>query len=114
MSQRFDRLDIATADLADATRLYESNFGFTVRRDGSSDDATIKIGDAEIRLRSGAGAADLIATTGEGLAAIWLEADDLEGVAPALGKAGVRFEAIRRQDGRRAVAVAGRSAHRPF
>jgi predicted enzyme related to lactoylglutathione lyase len=111
MIKRFDRLEIATADLAEATRLYENNFGFTVRRVNSSDDAAIKIGDAEIRLRSGAAAADLIAATGEGLAAIWLEADDLDGVAAALGKAGVSFAAIRRESDRRVLAVDPKSAN---
>ena len=111
MSKRFDRLDIATADLADATRLYENNFGFTVRREGSSDDATIKIGDAEIRLRSGAPAAELIAATGEGLAAIWLEADDVDTVAAALRKTGVAFAPIRREGDRRVLAVDPKAAN---
>ena len=111
MIKRFDRLDIATADLPDASRLYENNFGFSVRREGSSDDATIHIGDAEIRLRSGAAAAEVIAATGEGLAAIWLEADDLDTVATMLGKAGVVFAPIRREGERRVLAVDPESAN---
>jgi predicted enzyme related to lactoylglutathione lyase len=111
MGKRFDRLDIATADLADVTRLYEGNFGFTVRREGSSDDATIKIGDAEIRLRSGARAAELIAATGEGLAAIWFEADDVDTVAVALRETGVAFAPIRREDDRRVLAVDPKAAN---
>ena len=110
MTQRFDRLDIATADLADATRLYENNFGFTVRRE-SLDNATIKLGDAEIRLRSGAAATDLIATTGEGLAAIWLEAEDLETVAATLRKVGVAVAPIRREGDRRVLAVDPKAAN---
>jgi predicted enzyme related to lactoylglutathione lyase len=111
MIKRFDRLDIATADLADATRLYEHNFDFVVRREGSSDDATIKIGDAEIRLRAGLAAADVIAATGEGLAAIWLEADDLDSVAAALKRAAVVFAPIRREGDRRVLAVDPKSAN---
>jgi len=111
MSKRFDRLDIATADLADVTRLYEGNFGFTVRREGSSDDATIKIGDAEIRLRSGAPAAELIATTGEGPAAIWLEADDVDTVGARLETTGVAFAPIQREGDRRVLAVDPKAAN---
>jgi len=110
MIKRFDRLDIATADLADAGRLYEHNFGFTVSRD-SSEDATIKLGDAEIRLRSGALAAEVIAATGEGLAAIWLEADDIDTALAALKKAGVGCAPIRREGDRRILAVDPKSAN---
>jgi len=110
MIKRFDRLDIATADLADASRLYEKNFAFSVRRD-SSEDATIKIGDAEIRLRAGAPAAEVIAATGEGLAAIWLEADDVDSVAASLTKVGVGCAPIRREGDRRILAVDPKAAN---
>ena len=110
MIKRFDRLDIATADLADASRLYEHNFGFSVRRD-SSEEATIKIGDAEIRLRSGTSAAELIAAKGEGLAAIWLEAEDVDSVATALKKAGVGYSPVRREGDRRILAVDPKAAN---
>ena len=111
MIKRFDRLDIATADLADATRLYTNNFGFSVHREGSTDDATIKIGDAEIRLRSGAPAAEIIAATGEGLAAVWLEADDLDSVAATLQRAAIGFAPIRREGDRRVLAVDPKAAN---
>jgi hypothetical protein len=68
-------LDIATSDLADATGIYERNFGFKVLRTAGSNDASIIIGECEIRLRSGADAAELIATQGEGLAVICLKAE---------------------------------------
>ncbi len=110
MIKRFDRLDIATADLSDAARLYEHNFSFTVRRD-SSEDATIKIGDSEIRLREGAPAAEVIAATGEGLAAIWLEADDVDIVAASLKKVGVGCAPIRQEGDRRILAVDPKSAN---
>lgn len=109
MIKRFDRLDIATSDLADASRVYQQNFGFSVSREG--DEAMIKLGDSQIRLRSGAAVSDLIASTGEGLAAIWLEADDVETVAAALQKAGAKTEPIRIEHGRRIVAVDPQSAN---
>jgi predicted enzyme related to lactoylglutathione lyase len=111
MIKRFDRLDIVTTDLPDASRIYENNFGFTVRREGSSDDATIRIGGAEIRLRSGAAGAEVIAASGEGLAAIWLEAADLDAVAVTLQKAGVASAPIRRANDRRVLAVDPKSAN---
>jgi len=57
MIKRFDRLDIATADLADASRLYEHNFGFSVRRD-SSEEATIKIALMDLAKGAQAGMVD--------------------------------------------------------
>ncbi len=110
MIKRFYRLDIATADLADAGRLYEHNFGFSVSRD-SAEQATIKIGDAAIRLRSGAAAAEVIAATGEGLAAIWLEAEDVDSVAAALKQAGVGCSAVYHEGERRVIAVDPKSAN---
>jgi len=110
MIKRLDRLDIATSDLADAAAAYERNFDFKVRRIPGSDDAVIAIGDAEIRLRTGAAAADVIASAGEGLAAVWLEADDVEQVAGALRKAGLAFSPVRKEDGRRVLAVDPKAA----
>jgi hypothetical protein len=104
MIKRFDRLDVATADLADANRVYSHNFGFSVRP-GGDDAATIVIGDAEIRLRAGAAVTDVIAAGGEGLAAIWLEADDVDLVAAALRRAGVSFAPVRQEGERRVLAV---------
>ncbi len=105
MIKRFDRLDIATSDLDDAAAIYRRNFGFLVRREAASDEAFVTVGDAEIRLRSGAGAAPLIAANGEGLAAVWLEADDVDAVASALDRAGLAYRAIRREGDRRVIEV---------
>ena len=105
MIKRFDRLDVATTDLAAASAAYEHNFGFNVRPGASSETATIAIGDAEIRLRTGAPVAELIAASGEGLAAVWLEADDVMIVADALRRAAVEFAPIRQEGDRRVLAV---------
>ena len=111
MIKRFDRLEVATSDLADAGKAYEHNFGFTVRPASSPDEATIAIGDAEIRLRTGAPVADLLAATGEGLAAVWLEADDVDQMAAVLSGAGVGFAPIRREGDRRVLAVDPKAAN---
>ena len=111
MIKRFDRLEVATSDLADAGKAYEHNFGFTVRPASSPDEATIAIGDAEIRLRTGAPVADLLAATGEGLAAVWLEADDVDETAAVLSGAGVGFAPIRREGDRRVLAVDPKAAN---
>src|ERR1700674_1200620 len=112
MIKRFDRLDIATSDLADAASIYERNFGFAVRRasDGS-DSALVAVGDAEIRLRAGAAAADFIAANGEGLAALWLEAEDVDAVAAALDRAGLTHRQVRREADRRILEVDPKAAN---
>jgi hypothetical protein len=105
MIKRFDRLDVATTDLGAASAVYEQNFGFSVRTGDDGEHATIAIGDAQIRLQSGAPIAELIASSGEGLAAIWLEADDVASVAEALRRAAVDFAPVRQEGARRVLAV---------
>jgi hypothetical protein len=105
MIKRLERLDIATSDLADAAGIYERNFGFSVRRTAGSNDASIAIGECEIRLRSGAYVAGLIAAQGEGLAAICLEAEDVDAVAAALDAAKLTHKPIRREGDRRVLEV---------
>ncbi len=102
--KRLDRLDVATADLADAASIYQKNFGFTVSRtEGGL--ATVKVGDAEIRLTSGESVAAQITANGEGMYALWLEADDIDAVATALRKGGIDPGAIRIEPGRRVLAI---------
>ncbi|HVA80918.1 MAG TPA: VOC family protein [Candidatus Binataceae bacterium] len=103
--KRLDRLDIATTDLADAASIYQRNFGFAVSRGADPAVASVKIGDAEISLASGDSVAGQIAAGGEGMYALWLEADDLEAVAAAMLRAGLDPGAIRVESGRRVLAV---------
>ncbi len=111
MIKRFERLEIAAGDLDDAARVYQSNFGFTVRRPAGSDEAVIAIGDAEIRLRAGAEVAPRIAANGEGMIAVWLEADDVDTVAAALDRAGLERRPVRREGGWRVLEVDPKSAN---
>jgi predicted enzyme related to lactoylglutathione lyase len=111
MIRRFDRLDIATSDLAGAVSTYEKNFDFKVLRAANSDEATIELGDSQIRLRTGAAVADLVSSSGEGLAGIWLETDDVYEAAEALKKANVAVSPIRIEVNRRVLAVDPPSAH---
>jgi hypothetical protein len=111
MIKRFDRLDVATSDLADAASIYERNFGFAVRHEAGSDEALVTVGDAEIRLRSGPDAAPVIAANGEGLAAVWLEADDVDAVVAALDQAGLAHRPIRREGDRRVIEVDPKAAN---
>jgi predicted enzyme related to lactoylglutathione lyase len=108
--KRLDRLDVATTDLADAASIYEKNFGFAVTRSADGKSATVKVGGAEIRLASGPDVAAQIERTGEGMIALWLEADNVDEVAAALRHAGIDVPAIRRDGGRRILAVAPKSA----
>lgn len=102
--KRFDALEVATADLADAISTYQRNFDFKVEGAPAADRATIKVGGAEIRLIAGS-AAPAMASTGEGLAAVWLEAEDIDQVTSALASAGIRPPPIRVETGRRILAI---------
>ncbi len=103
MIKRFDRLDVATGDLSDAASIYEKNFAFKVTR--SAEQASVTIGGAEIRLASGASAADAIKANGEGMFGLWLEADDLDEVVASLKRAGIATGAIKKEAGQRILAV---------
>src|SRR5690242_6628493 len=111
MIKRFDRLDIATADLAGAVSIYENNFDFSVQPVSASEEAAIQLGDAQIRLQSGATVAAMLESSGEGLAAIWLETDDVDKVAETLKKANVATSPIRVEDNRRLLAVSPEAAN---
>jgi len=111
MIKRLDRLDVATSDLTDAAEVYERNFGFSVRREPGSDEAIVAVGGSEIRLRAGAAVAEMIAAAGEGLAALWLEADDLQLVAEAFGRECLAHQPICNEGGRRVLAIDPKAAH---
>ncbi|MFI5353801.1 MAG: VOC family protein [Candidatus Binatales bacterium] len=111
--KRLDRLDIATSDLDDAAATYRRNFGFEVRQSStgggvSAATMTISIGDAEIRLEP---LASLAPGSGEGMAALWLEAEDVEQIAGALRKAGIQLAPIRNEDRRRILAIDPKAAN---
>jgi predicted enzyme related to lactoylglutathione lyase len=103
--KRFDTLEIATTDVADAAKTYRENFGFELKPGSEGDSATLKVGGAEIRLVAGAAAAATIAASGEGLSGLWLEAEDIEQVAAALKSAGIEPPAPRVDGGRRVLAL---------
>jgi Glyoxalase/Bleomycin resistance protein/Dioxygenase superfamily len=103
--KRLDRLDVATADLADAERIYRSNFGFEVTRAFDGVAASVRVGNSEIRLVAGEQAQQVIAKSGEGMFALWLEADDVDQVALALRKDGIEPGPIRTEADRRVLAI---------
>lgn len=105
MLKRLDHLAVVTADLTEAVSTYERNFDFKVVRSADGNAASIRIGDSEIRLLSGAPAAEAIAQAGEGMFALWLEAADVEPVAAALRKSGIDPGAIQNERGRRILAI---------
>jgi hypothetical protein len=112
MLKRFDHLEIVTADLNDAVSIYEKNFDFKVIRSLDGNRASIRIGDSELRLVSGEPAAEFIANSGgEGMFALWLEAADVEPVAQALRKSGIDPGPIKKEQGRRILAVDPRHAN---
>jgi predicted enzyme related to lactoylglutathione lyase len=110
MIKRFDRVDIATSDLATAIAIYEKNFNFTVRT-GDADEAIIDLGDSQIRLRAGAAIAEMLSSSGDGLAAIWLETDDVFKVAETLKDANIAVGPILVEADRRILAVNPASAN---
>jgi predicted enzyme related to lactoylglutathione lyase len=107
MLKRLDRLEVATSDLADAASIYEKNFGFTVTRAADGRSASVRVGGAEIRLASSEAVSATLAQTGEGMIALWLEADDLDQVAAAMRTAGLAVDAVRvdHETGRRILTV---------
>ncbi|HYL57698.1 MAG TPA: VOC family protein [Candidatus Acidoferrales bacterium] len=105
MLKRLDTLEVATSDLTEAASIYAKNFGFVVTKSGDGKSATVKVGDAEIRLASGDAAAAALAATGEGMFALWLEAGDVEQVIASFALAGLNAGPIRLEHGRRVLAI---------
>lgn len=105
MLKRLDRLDVLTLDLDDAVATYRRNFGFDVKPSSEGEGATVTIGGAEIRLKAGPSVASMIAEQGEGMAALWLEAEDVDEVVAALGRAGLKCGGIVRENSRRVLQV---------
>ena len=103
--KRFDTLEVATADLEDALKTYQQNFGVELRPGSATDSATLRVGGAEIRLVAGAAAAATIAATGEGLSGLWLEAEDIGQVVAALKAAGIDTPPARIEGDRRVLAL---------
>ncbi len=103
--KRLDTLEVATTDLADAVKTYRENFGFELKPGSAGDSATLKVGGAEIRLVAGAAAAATIAASGEGLAGLWLEAEDVKQVAAVLKNAGIEPPAPKIDQGRHVLAL---------
>ena len=106
MIKRFDTLDVATADLADAASIYEKNFGFSVKRSADGKSAAVKVGGAEIRLVAGASI-----DASEGMIGLWLEADDVDQVIADFRAAGLDAGAIRKESGRRILTIAPKLAN---
>ncbi len=104
MIRRLDSIEVATSDLADAASIYAKNFGFPVARSADGKSASVKVGGAEIRLVAGCAAAT-IDSAGEGMVGLWLEADDVDQVIADFRAAGLDAGAIRRQAGRRILAI---------
>jgi hypothetical protein len=101
MIKRLDTLEVATADLADATSIYEKNFGFAVSRSADGKSASVKVGGAEIRM-VGAPAID---ASSEGMTGLWLEAEDVDQVIANFRAAGLDAGAIRIEPGRRILTI---------
>ncbi len=72
---------------------------------------TLAVGGAEIRLISGIAAAAALAAAGEGLAGLWLEAQDVDQVAAALRAAGIEPPPLAIERGRRVLALDPRIAN---
>lgn len=106
MIRRFDKLEVATTDLADASSIYERNFGFSVKRSSDGKSAAVKVGGAEIRL-----VADASIDASEGMIGLWLEADDVDQVIADFRDAGLDAGAIRRESGRRILTIAPKLAN---
>src|SRR5260370_42196694 len=105
MLKRLDSIEVASSDLADAASMYEKNFGFPVTKSAAGKSASVEVGGAAIRLASGDKAAAAIAASGEGMIALWLEADDLDQVVADFHRAGLSVGAVRLDSGRRILEI---------
>ena len=101
MIKRLDTLEVATADLADASSIYEKNFGFSVVKSADGKSASVKVGGAEIRLVTG-GAID---SSSEGMIGLWLEAEDVDQVVANFHIAGLDAGTIEIESGRRILTI---------
>jgi hypothetical protein len=103
--KRLDRLDVNTADLSDAIATYQRNFGLEVKSATGESSALVAIGDAHIGLIPAAEA------DAEGMVGVWMEADDVDALGAALGKAGYGYKPIRVDGSRRVLEVEAKSAN---
>jgi predicted enzyme related to lactoylglutathione lyase len=110
--KRLDTLEIATSDLKEALETYRGNFGLTPRRLIENETAFLTIGDSEIRLKGGVGAADGFSSSGDAMAAVYLEAEDVDEIAAALMKAGYAECSVRTEHGRRVLTIDPKVANR--
>src|SRR5580700_10023509 len=101
MIKRLDKLEVATADLADASSIYQKNFGFSVTRSPDGKSASMKVGGAEIRLVTGA----TIDSSSEGMIGLWLEAEDIDQVVANFHMAGLDAGTIEIDAGRRILTI---------
>lgn len=101
MIKRLDTLEVATSDLADASSIYQKNFGFTVIQSKDGKSATVKVGGAEIRLVTG----PAIDSSSEGMIGLWLEAEDLDQVVANFHMAGLDAGMIQIESGRRILTI---------
>jgi hypothetical protein len=101
MIKRLDTLEVATPDLADASSIYQKNFGFAVTKSADGKSASVKVGGAEILLVAGGG----IDASSEGMIGLWLEAEDVDQVLANFRAAGLDAGPIRRESGRRILAI---------
>jgi hypothetical protein len=100
MIKRLDKLEVATADLADASSIYEKNFGFSVTRSEDGKSSSVKVGGAEIRL-----IASTIDSSSEGMIGLWLEAEDVDQVVANFHIAGLDAGSIEIESGRRILTI---------
>jgi predicted enzyme related to lactoylglutathione lyase len=101
MIKRLDTIEVATSDLADASSIYEKNFGFRVTRSADGKSASVKVGGAEIHLVAGA----TIDSSSEGMIGLWLEAEDVDQVVANFHMAGLDAGAIEIESGRRILTI---------
>jgi hypothetical protein len=91
--KRLAEIDVSAAAPAAAAATYQHNFGFARR--STADAERIVVGDAELRILPAAGR--------EGLAALWLECNDLDRVIAALTEAGIAPPPARVESGMRMI-----------
>jgi predicted enzyme related to lactoylglutathione lyase len=94
--KRLAEVEVEAARPADAAAAYERNFGFTISRTAAGEPSAT-VGGVTIRL--------VQAPEREGLAALWFESDDLDGIIGKLSAQGITTTPPRIESGRRLIEI---------
>jgi|SRR5579875_2995067 len=96
--KRLDSVEIIVPSIAQASATYSHNFDLRALPEGDAHRAVITIGGAKLKLVEGPPSA-------QGLAGLWLEAEDVDQLTAALDAAALSYKPLRRAGGLRILEI---------